>query len=1280
MNYFIFIQRLVITLHHNSCFLCSISLDLELIPKKNRLDIGKYNGRIPHGLKPREPTFQVVLDAIALTPCNSAFLITADVPEICPRVSGKDFDALPSEEDTVSFLRELGHIGEINSLNDVVIDQMHQPCRTFDALINRGLSGKTSGFDKLRLSRAQILWGGVPPKIARKFKKSSTSKKDSDLVPVDEEPLTKGKRIKRSVKKYSTKPATGIVIRELLIETKSKIKEKVRKKRLRDFYKLHPSGSGTVAEKPPRVDKITLPVTSEGTDDKPGDLDVTKDESTESESEFEIEYDDDEVKDDIEDDNDDDDDKFEGDEDRGMDSNDFQNKKVDVEMTDAQQEKENLKITQEQVVEDAHVTIITVAKETKVPDASGSHSSDLASKFLNLQIFLLMIVIALEKDVAEMKKDPLHTQLTTLVDDHLDTRMGATRKEFMNFLSASLTDRIKKQVKNQLPQILPKEVSNFAPPVIEMMITESLNQVNLTKVSSQPQSAYEAADTLTEFELKKILIDKINSSESYLTALEHRECYDGLINSYNLDKDFFSSYDVYSLKRSRQDKDKDEGPSVGLDRGNQSSRLEILTRLKVKKGIRVMMMLNPGKNKTPQKGPTQNWLMTLAASTSTDKLLKEFDKLMSECSSCGALYTMDYCCSDESLMDKIICDLNKTPDLSQRPPQNCPMCGNLVDVHYCQGCALLRKKFKEDLFTYCIENGIFQDFQDTSKPSNDNTNFLVIHQPIREKTCAELLAEERATNINSQPFQYSIVYQPPQEEISVLSLAWETILEIEHALEDKHCQPEDILESFQRLHNDVQNIHEELALYINTSSWDRPTICYNDDDDEDCTIIVTPILSTEEPDNSLSMRDEHLDAVSATESDEVIKSSVENLVSIPSESEGIPDNMYNPTPYSDFITKSSSTSLNFLLEETNTFDNSLPKSKTFYFDLEENSSGSTTTRTDISLPDYEAFYDDLVKEISSGSTTTHSDSSLYDSFIFDLLINPFPPADKSDFYEFVDELAHIISPPEYDCFSFKNEPNLGDFTMDVIEDTFPIREPRVHVPNVLPTHPTLQLNMDFILSSESLFAYVALSEKLDWDNPEGGDYPFDLSKPLLLITRGNRESVPVEFFINNDLKYIQGGISTMTYTTSTTKTKATQYDLPGIEDMRAQHKSFYAYARGKQSKGDFYSTKRILAVTHVSVMRKHGYGYLKEIVVRRADNALYKFKEGDDVADFAIALIMFTRSLVIQKHYQEYQHEVLSKEKMEQIGKEKSSFHDQGHQLDAKGNEDDEEFREICWW
>ncbi|GKB09981.1 hypothetical protein Tco_0843904, partial [Tanacetum coccineum] len=129
----------------------------------------------------------------------------------------------------------------------------------------------------------------------------------------------------------------------------------------------------------------------------------------------------------------------------------------------------------------------------------------------------------------------------------------------------------------------------------------------------------------------------------------------------------------------------------------------------------------------------------------------------------------------------------------------------------------------------------------------------------------------------------------------------------------------------------------------------------------------------------------------------------------------------NPIPSSEFVTKSPSTSLNLFLEETNTFDNSFPYTETFRFNLEEISSGSPITYSDLSLPDYEAFYldDDHIEEKSSGSTTTHSDISLseYDSFIF-------------DFYheEFADELAHIISPPDLECFYFKSKPDLGDLT------------------------------------------------------------------------------------------------------------------------------------------------------------------------------------------------------------------------------------------------------------
>nr|GFB07120.1 hypothetical protein [Tanacetum cinerariifolium] len=416
-------------------------------------------------------------------------------------------------------------------------------------------------------------------------------------------------------------------------------------------------------------------------------------------------------------------------------------------------------------------------------------------------------------------------------------------------------------------------------------------------------------------------------------------------------------------------------------------------------------------------------------------------------------------------------------------------------------------------------------------------------------------------------------------------------------------------------------LQQEQWAYLNTHPSKRlHYFCFDDDDDEDYTSAITPdepVLSTAKPDNSLSMGDEHLDTISTTESDEFIKFGVENLIPIPSESEGIPEHMCNvpshdnsppldvskdqiedfsesneefssidddsfslddidyveasppdsefvssevmeivilevrgidddilltikddvlreklvnvnlliskiealnanPTPSSYCKTKSSSTSLNSLLEETNTFDNSLPEFETFCFDVEEISSGSTTTHPDISLSKYEVFHDDHVKEIkieddnlrekllnvhllianiealkdnhtqsfelltkssstslnsfleetntfhnslpkfenfyfdsgeiSSGSTTTHSDISFpdYEAFSFDddhvKQISSGSTTTHSDISlsqcdsfifdltheEFVDELAHIISPSEYDRFYFWNLPDPGE--------------------------------------------------------------------------------------------------------------------------------------------------------------------------------------------------------------------------------------------------------------
>ncbi|GJZ55429.1 hypothetical protein Tco_0610622 [Tanacetum coccineum] len=173
------------------------ALDDDLVAPANRLKIGKCNLRLSSNLNSKEPTLQVVLDALKLTSFYKAFEITADVPEIymqefwvtasrhhsslrfkmngkshtvnvdnfrdmlqiCPKLPGQKFEDPPFEEEILSFIRDLGHTGEIKVLSDVNVNHMHQPWRSFAAIINKCLSGKTTALESLRLSRAQILWG-----------------------------------------------------------------------------------------------------------------------------------------------------------------------------------------------------------------------------------------------------------------------------------------------------------------------------------------------------------------------------------------------------------------------------------------------------------------------------------------------------------------------------------------------------------------------------------------------------------------------------------------------------------------------------------------------------------------------------------------------------------------------------------------------------------------------------------------------------------------------------------------------------------------------------------------------------------------------------------------------------------------------------------------------------------------------------------------------------------------------------------------------------------------
>nr|GEX60755.1 hypothetical protein [Tanacetum cinerariifolium] len=137
--------------------------------------------------------------------------------------------------------------------------------------------------------------------------------------------------------------------------------------------------------------------------------------------------------------------------------------------------------------------------------------------------------------------------------------------------------------------------------------------------------------------------------------------------------------------------------------------------------------------------------------------------------------------------------------------------------------------------------------------------------------------------------------------------------------------------------------------------------------------------------------------------------------------------------------------------------------------------------------------------------------------------------------------------------------------------------------------------------------YKATTDQLDRVNPEGQQYPHNLLQPLPLIpdNRGRRV-IPFAHFINNDLEYLRGGASSRKYTTSVTKTKAADYrHIKWIEDL------FYGFTVNQESARYVYSKRRIIAVTKLKIVEWHSYKHLDWITVRRDDDKLYKFKEGD---------------------------------------------------------------------
>nr|GEW34618.1 hypothetical protein [Tanacetum cinerariifolium] len=464
-----------------------IALDNSLVAPEKRLKIVKCNVRIEFSKPQREETYQVTLDALKLSPCYPAFVITA---EICLKLSNQDFVEPPSEDELVSFIKELGYSGKCDMLYVIHTNQMHQPWRTFDVIINRCISRKCKGLDRLRESRAQILINlhtihedillgtlkfvsktedyqkKFTPKKARKFKKiASPSKRLSHVL--EEEPAKEPKQAKKHAKKSTIVPTVGVFIRDTPGVSASKKKSQAKVDRGKGIYLLSDVALLEAAQlkkahkKSKQDTHILHSGLSDGVGSQPKVPDEQKEETTGDSDNDSNDNDSDEVSNDGEDDVDSDADRNnEASDSERTDSDEYKNlnlnpndeyeelyKDVNVSLKDAEHEEEgkgDAKMTDaghddvsqeksyEQVVDDAHVTLTAthVTQKTEGLMQSSSLSSDFASQFI-----ILDHVPPIDNEVVSMMNVKVHheepnAQLSTRLKDSIQKAFRSYTTEF----------------------------------------------------------------------------------------------------------------------------------------------------------------------------------------------------------------------------------------------------------------------------------------------------------------------------------------------------------------------------------------------------------------------------------------------------------------------------------------------------------------------------------------------------------------------------------------------------------------------------------------------------------------------------------------------------------------------------------------------------------------------------------------------------------------------------------------------------------------------------------
>nr|GEX10180.1 hypothetical protein [Tanacetum cinerariifolium]GEX20263.1 hypothetical protein [Tanacetum cinerariifolium] len=427
--------------------------------------------------------------------------------QICPKVPGQKFVDPLFKEDILAFMSDLGYPGNIKTLSEVKVEILPQLWRTFGTIINKCLSGKHEVIQKYDAI--------LPDNLTNQSMKESKAYKTYYTFATRKE-IPKPKYVCRYVKEkteQAPKASSGKRIKSAAKVTRSRKKKQIAKglETLSEIALSEAEQMKLAIERSKTQLHSSQPNGSgvhEGTDNDGDDI-VHPKFST---------HDEEEKKEDSFDpmvqtpshvrstDDEDSDEEIHG---------------VNVKGDELDEEETNEEDEGDELYRDVNVNL--EGRDIEMRDAQQNNSDKL-------------------RDEAQAKNEDFINKLD-------------------EYIKKIIKEQVKEQVKAQVSKILPK---------IKKTVNEQLKTEVLTRLSSESKTSHAVAANLSELELKRILIDKMERNKSIHISDEQKNLYRALVDAYESDKLILDTYgDTVTIKKCRDNQDEDEEPSVGSNQGSK---------------------------------------------------------------------------------------------------------------------------------------------------------------------------------------------------------------------------------------------------------------------------------------------------------------------------------------------------------------------------------------------------------------------------------------------------------------------------------------------------------------------------------------------------------------------------------------------------------------------------------------------------------------------------------------------------------------------------------------